>query len=223
MPTPPASQEGFTDHQGQLVFRQLLEERHSERLPLPHLDAPSESLHFFKDLIEKAFRSFASLFSGSSNLAIGDAFIGFLQIAFGALLLVLVFFIIRALVGLMAKSSLLNAQSSGVPSGWTADSADMELESALKLGDWPRAMRLRWKLFLSRSRLAESVTPREYFSGSPVRDSFEPSVTAQYGLMFGGVHTPAGHGEALYRAYDRELVPLERPAPEAISQEETSA
>lgn len=55
-----------------------------------------------------------------------------------------------------------------------------EYEAALKSGDFSRAARIRWVLFLSRKSKPKSQTPYEIFSAPR-----EPQIDKQYEVMFG--------------------------------------
>ncbi len=220
-PTPDPNQE-LAAIEGERILRQILTERHTDSMPLPHLEASSESFKLWEEFVETAFDAIRSLFPGGTDLPIGDGAVFLVQAALVVLLILVIYYIVRALLRISLRSAREEANLRESDMSLESRSSGEDLERALRAKDWSRAMRLRWKLFLLRTRLSESVTPLEFFAGAG-REAFAPPVTDQYGIMFGPTSLSVQRGETIYRAFDRGLLPLETPPGENESSEPGAA
>ena len=170
--------------------------------PLKFVQDKSAIEEFIERLTAAIGKWLEKLFGGTKNVDMGllknAVYIGF-WVLVAVLVLTLAFIVYRLWKNRRAPAPVLRAPPSKVSLA-ADDELAARLATAVTSGDLALASRLRWRLFLKRSRQLSSVTPREYFARK------DETLHAQaYDLMF----RARASDLPAYRAFDEALIARE--------------
>lgn len=162
-----------------VILKQLIEGNPSSQGALPPLVVETSAWDDFLHKIGEWFVHLLKDLSFSVGSNVGDAVRLTVYVLLGILVLFLIYKIVKS-VGPQKESVQREnflVESLRIP---FAIRLQKELDEALQKGQWSLAGRLRWKLFLYRTKKSETATPLEVFG----REQTEASLSF-YRLMFG--------------------------------------
>lgn len=193
-----------TVQQGEEILAQLLKEQAGKSFTLPLLVEEKSWLSDFWTSLMQRIRDWIAGIPSVNGLSLPIREIIFILLVVVAGLGAI--FLIRFLINLLRsrKHSLpgsltdRNGAASAVTGGGEFFA---RISEAIKRGDYARAARLRWKLFLEHYKLPRSLTPLEFFNNTrSVRKGFEAKR-----LPFVGHHNRLMFSKQTFQSADYEL------------------
>jgi hypothetical protein len=191
-------------------LNELLSGQGGSGYPLPPLMREKGRLDELFDQIKSWFDRHSQGHSGSDAMDLTGFFILLKWLLIAAVSGLFLFLIIYLVLHFSRRSASLVPQAKKTPNASLQDLdsiIEQKIQAALNSGEFAKAGRLRWKLFLKRLDQNLSLTPWEFEKGGGPKQDLEVRVSeSRYLLMFG--KRPQQIDD--YRVFDRSLQELEK-------------